>query len=105
MVFLRAAAARPDRIHTTFRAVRDGRVTLCLGTDLLTEVRDVLNRDAVRAKFPSLTVEAVEVFIASVLAQGKMFDSVPQAFNWPEHPDDNHLFDLGIYAKAKYLVT
>ncbi|MGA2233605.1 MAG: hypothetical protein ABSH22_22080 [Tepidisphaeraceae bacterium] len=39
----------------------------------------------------------------SVLAT--MFNDVPQAYTWPQHPDDDHLFNLALHAKARYLVT
>jgi predicted nucleic acid-binding protein len=103
MVFFQAAS-RPDRTHTTFRAVQDKRVTLALSPELLAEIQDVLNRDSVRAKFPTLTSEAVQIFIDDVLARGVMYDRVPHAFSWPQHPDDDHLFNLAIHAKARFLV-
>ena len=93
MVFLQAAA-RPERTHASFRAVLDDRVKLHLSPELLAEVQDVLNRDTIRAKFPALTPQVVNMFIAEVLAHGTMLDPVPHSFNWQQHPDDNHLFDL-----------
>jgi predicted nucleic acid-binding protein len=104
MVFFQAAS-RPDRTRATFRAIHEGRVMLALSPKLLAEIQDVLNRDGVRSKFPALTPKAVEVFIADVLARSRMFDDVPYAFNWPQHPDDDHVFNLAIHAKVKYLVT
>jgi putative PIN family toxin of toxin-antitoxin system len=104
MVFFQAAS-RPDRTRATFRAIREKRVTLILSPELLAEIQDVLNRDNMRAKFPALTSDAVKVFIDDVLAHCTMFETVARAFNWPQHPDDDHLFDLAICSKAKYLVT
>jgi predicted nucleic acid-binding protein len=104
MIFFQAAS-RADRAHATFRAINDGRVTLCLSPALVAEIQDVLNRDSLRAKFPTLTPDAVSIFITDTLAHGTMFDPVPRAFTWPQHLDDDHLFNLAIHAKAKYLVT
>jgi putative PIN family toxin of toxin-antitoxin system len=104
MVFFQAAS-RPDRMHATFRAINDNRLTLVLSRDLLAEIQGVLNRDSVRLKFPALTAERVKAFIADVLARCKMFENVPLAFTWPQHPDDDHVFNLAIESKAKYLVT
>lgn len=104
MVFFQAAS-RPDRTRATFRAIQEGRVTLILSPELFAEIQDVLNRDRVRAKFPALTPDAVEVFIADMLARCTMFDIVPRVFTWSDHPDDDHLFNLAIHAKVKYLVT
>ena len=76
-----------------------------LSSALLAESQDVLNRDSVRRKFPALTPDAVKIFIADVLDQSKMSSAVPNVFKWPQHPDDDHLFDLAIHSKARYLVT
>jgi predicted nucleic acid-binding protein len=40
-----------------------------------------------------------------VNAEATFFSAVPNAFTWPQHPDDDHLFNLAFHAKAKYLVT
>jgi putative PIN family toxin of toxin-antitoxin system len=104
MLFLQAAA-RPQRVHATIQAVRDGRVTLCLSRELLAEVADVLNRDAIRQRFPGLTNEAVNAFIADMLLTGVLYDPVPRVFTLPRHPDDDHIFNLAIHARADYLLT
>jgi putative PIN family toxin of toxin-antitoxin system len=104
MVFLQNAAV-PGRTHATFRAVKDGTVTLCLSVDLITEVRDVLNREGIRRKFPALTATAIEGFVADVLVRARLFEPVLSAFSWTRHPDDDHLFNLVIAAKADRLVT
>ena len=104
MLFLQAAS-RPDRVHASFQAIRDNRVKLCLSPELLEEVRDVLARPEQQARFPALTTEAVDAFLTEALSAAEMFDEIPSAFNWPEHPDDDHIFNLAIRANAKYLVT
>jgi putative PIN family toxin of toxin-antitoxin system len=104
MVFLQAAT-RPDRTHATFQLIKDGRATLCVSPALLLDVEGVLKRDNVRAKFPALTSEAVTAFITEVLTQSTMFDPIPFVFTWPHHPDDDHLFNLAIHARAGFLVT
>jgi putative PIN family toxin of toxin-antitoxin system len=104
MLFLQAAV-QPVRVHRTFQAIQEGLVTLCLSAELLAEVHDVLNREKVRQRFPALTPEAVDAFIADTAAMAKMFDPVPNLFNWPTDPDDDHIFNLAILAQAEYLVT
>jgi predicted nucleic acid-binding protein len=32
-------------------------------------------------------------------------NDVPAVFTWPQHPDDDHLFNLAIACKAELLVT
>lgn len=104
MVFLQAAI-HPGRQYATFTAVEDGRLELCVSADLMAEVRDVLTRPSLARKFSALTPERVALFLDKVNASATFVSGVPAAFNWPQHPDDNHLFDLAIHAKARYVVT
>ncbi len=76
-----------------------------MSAELLAEVRDVLSRPEYQARFPALTIERVEVFLAEMIARAANFDPVPNLFTWPQHPDDDHVFNLAIHAKAKRLVT
>ncbi len=104
MIFVQAAA-RPDRIHAPFRAILDGRVILCLSPGLVAEITDVLARPAVRARFPALTDRAAETFLADIQLRANKFDPLPVVFTWPQHPDDDHVFNLAIHAKSPRLVT
>jgi predicted nucleic acid-binding protein len=72
---------------------------------LLAEVEDVLSRESVRIQFPALTPDVAQAFVTDVRKRGILLDPVPFVFTWPLHPDDDHLFNLAIHAKAKYLVT
>lgn len=60
------AVARPARVRPLFDALERGRVTLCLSAEVLAEIRDVLSRPKLRQKFPALTDEAVDAFLASL---------------------------------------
>ncbi len=104
MVLLQAAI-HPERRYTTIEAVEDKRLTLCTSPELVAEVRDVMTRPSLAAKFPALTPERVAHFLDNVNAVATSFSEVSDAFTWPQHPDDDHLFNLAIHAKAKYLVT
>jgi putative PIN family toxin of toxin-antitoxin system len=104
MVFLQAAI-QPGRRYASFEAVEDKRLNLCTSAELLAEVGDVLTRPALARRFPALTPERVARFLDNVNAVATYFSNVPQAFTWPQHPDDDHVFNLAICAKAKYLVT
>ena len=103
MIFVQAA--QPNRVDRTLRLVREGKVTLCTSPDLLAEVLDVLSRPSTTVKLPSLTPAIVDAFMSEINRTAVRYDSVPPAFTWPRHPDDDHLFDLAIAADADYLVT
>jgi putative PIN family toxin of toxin-antitoxin system len=104
MVFLQAAI-NPGRRYATFEAVEDKRLELCTSAELMGEVRDVLTRPSLARRFPALTVERVAQFLDGVNAVATSFSQVPRVFHWPQHPDDDHVFNLAVCAKAKYLVT
>ena len=104
MVFLQSAV-RTDRTHATMRAARDGRVTLCISAALIAELRDVLSRAPMIAKFPALTPQRLADFLEEITLIATHIDLVPKTFTWPHHPGDDHVFNLAIAAQAQHLVT
>lgn len=104
MVFLQAAI-QPHRRYLTIEAVEDKRLILCMSDPLLEEIQDVLTRSSMVAKFPALTGQRVGRLMNQITALSRRFAAVPKKFNWPQHPDDDHLFDLAIESRASYLVT
>jgi putative PIN family toxin of toxin-antitoxin system len=105
MVFLQWAALPEGRHHGTIRALFDGTVELFMSQALLDEVRDVLSRPDVMARSPNLTPERLKQVLAATLEMAHWVADVPAAFTWPQHPDDDHLFNLAIACKAELLVT
>lgn len=87
------------------QALYQGKITLCLSQALLNEIKDVLSRPEVLAHAPSLTDSRLTQFLESVLRLSEWITDVPNAFSFSQHPDDDHLFNLAIAAKAELLVT
>src|ERR1700710_1538902 len=104
MVILQAAI-NPDRRYASIEAIEDGRLILCTSPELIAEVHEVLTRPLLAAKFPALTPERVALFLQNMNMLARAFNAVPNLFTWPQHPDDDHLFNLAIHAKADYLIT
>jgi putative PIN family toxin of toxin-antitoxin system len=104
MVFLQIVTV-PNRTHATLQAIRNGAATLCLSLALVAEMRDVLSRQKIRVGFPALTPQVVEDFVAEMLSLATLFDPVANVFTWLHHPDDDHIFNLAVEAKADFLVT
>ncbi len=105
MVFFQWVILPEGRLHGTARAVMEGAVCLCISRDLMAEVEDLLTRPAIRAKWNSLTPDHVEQFLGQIVQHAEVISPVPSAFHWAEHPDDDHLFNLAIAARADALVT
>jgi putative PIN family toxin of toxin-antitoxin system len=104
MIFLQAAA-RVGRLHATMQLLHDGLVTLFVSPDVIAELRDVLARPEVTAKFPALAPQHVELFLTDVLARAKMVMAVPSVFSLPRDKKDEPYLNLAIEAKVRYLVT
>jgi putative PIN family toxin of toxin-antitoxin system len=105
-VILLQAAGRPNGpAGACLQAVRDGRLELFLTPDILAEVRDVLTRPKTLRKFPALTPEAVDVFLADLAGHATMLASVPKVFSLPRDPKDEPYIDLAAAAQARYLVS
>jgi putative PIN family toxin of toxin-antitoxin system len=105
MVFFQWAALPEGRQHGTLQAVLNGDIHLCLSPDALAEISDLITRPAIQARSPNLVKERVEQFLKQLVERAEMFPAVPTSFTWPQHPDDDHLFNLAIHARVKYLVT
>jgi predicted nucleic acid-binding protein len=56
-------------------------------------------------KFSTLTLERVSGFLDKVNLLATSFANLSNTFTLPQHPNDDHLFNLAIHAKAQYLVT
>ena len=104
MLFFRAAA-RPRLARPHFDFVHDGRVTLCLSPDVLAEIRDVLTRPKLVARFPALTKQAVDAFLADHLRMATWIGNVPEQYIVVRDPDDSKYINLAITAGAPYVVT
>ncbi len=80
-------------------------MTLCFSPDTLAEIRNVLTRPKLRAKYPSLTVEAVDAFLAQHLQTSKWVTDVPEHYVLERDPKDSKYLNLAISAGANYVVT
>jgi putative PIN family toxin of toxin-antitoxin system len=104
-MILLQAAARPGRVHGTMRLVQEGQVTLCVSLEIVAELRDVMTRPEVQAKFPALTSEHVDTFLRDMLCHAQIVQNVPAAFPLPRDKKDEPYVNLAIAAQARYLVT
>ena len=104
VVLLQAAVSRGPAFALLTLA-EAGRLELLLSDDILSEVRDVLLRTEVQQRFPILSVEFVEAFIARIRQLGTLVDPVPSRFKFQRDPDDEPYLNLAAQGGAKYLVT
>ena len=106
MVFLQGAGRPASPSRACFHLVDEGQIDLCLSSDILAEVRDVLTRPKTLRQFPLLSPEWVETFLQN--AEHKaivVLTEVPKAFRLERDPKDEPYLDLAVAARARYLVS
>src|SRR5688572_20920385 len=104
MLFFRAAS-RPHRVQPLFELVDNGRVTICLSTDVLAEIRDVLTRPRLLTKYPTLTRQAVDNFLAHYARLANWTENVPEHYVLIRDPKDSKYLNLAIETNTPYVVT
>jgi putative PIN family toxin of toxin-antitoxin system len=105
MVFLQAAARSSGPAAACLQAVRDGKIELVISAEILAEIRDVLTRPRTARKFPSLTVEAVDLFVQDIESLAVSVSDVPLAMVLERDPKDEPYLNLAIASSAAYLTT
>ncbi len=88
MVFLQAAARSSGPAAACLHAVREGKVELVISSEIIAEIRDVLTRPRTARKFPTLTVEAVDLYVKDVESLAVSFSDVPVAMVLERDPKD-----------------
>ncbi len=105
LLFLQGAACSEGPAAACLRLAETGHVDLCLSSDVLAEVRDVLARSKLRRKFPALTDETVTAFLTRVSRFARLVPDVPRAAPLPRDHKDEKFLDLAVATGATYLVS
>lgn len=105
VVFLQGVGRRGNAARKCLELVDDGTVQLCLSSDVLAEIEDVLHRPEILHKFPLIVSEDSQNLLLATRNKGMLFGNVSHAFALPRDPDDEPYTDLAIAAEAKFLVT
>ncbi len=105
VIFLQASINETNVASSFLRRVEAGELTLCISRQLILEIREVLTRDEIRAKNSRLSNHELEDFIQGIEANSQFIDPLPTHFRYPRDPDDEHVLNLAIEAKANVLVS
>ena len=105
VVFLQGLIRSSGPAVTCIERFEQGRFSLVVSQEVLSELRDVLSRPKLRESFPLLTDAKVDLLIELLLSKGKFVASVPKRWELPRDPDDEPYINLAIEAGAQYLVT
>ncbi len=105
MVFLQSAINDRGPAFACLELVESNRVQLYISAPILSEVRDVLTRPEIQAKFPHLTPERVDIFIQKIAAIAVAVTEITNAGISLRDPDDLPYVNLAITAGAAYIVS
>ena len=101
MVFLQAVANPSGPSGACFARVRSGALALITSPQTVAELRGLLARPNIRKKFPHLTDEAAEKFIAEIERISTSVENVPRAFEYPRDPKDEPYVNLAIIVEFR----
>jgi putative PIN family toxin of toxin-antitoxin system len=105
MIFLQAATNDRGPAFACLQLVESNQVALYLSPEILEELRDVLNREELRKKFPHLTPERAGLFLQKLTSVAVLLSGVPEAGIALRDPKDAPYLNLGIAANASYIVS
>jgi putative PIN family toxin of toxin-antitoxin system len=98
MVFLQGAARRESPAGACLLLVELEAIELYLSKEILAEVQDVLTRPRVRQRFPALTSQLIEKFLAALGRRATIIPEVPRVFVYEWDPKDEPYVNLAIAA-------
>ena len=105
MIFVQAAANENSPAARIFDLLDEGKITLYVSKMILAEVRYVLNRPELRAKFRTLTDVTVEALFERLGSKAILIKQIPQRFVYPRDPKDEPYVNLALAAGATYIVS
>jgi len=104
-ILLQAVARKAGPAGACLRLAEEGFVQLHLSEEILAELSGVLQRPAIRSRYPELTDEIVEDFLEALRSTAEITGDVPQRFSYPRDIDDEPYLNLAIETEANYLVS
>lgn len=105
MLYLQASARFTSPANKCFDLVKNKTVKLYLSAETLAEIEDVFTRPKFRNRFPALTDEMIETFLAGVKNKAEILKDTPPHFQLERDPKDEKYINLAIEADAEYIVS
>src|SRR5438132_12869239 len=105
MVFLQAATNDRGPAFACLALVEANEVALYVTPAILAEVRDVLARPKIQAKFPHLTPNRVDIFLLKIATLATVVNDVPDAGLVIRDPNDLPYLTLTIARTVQTIAT
>ncbi|MDQ3181710.1 MAG: putative toxin-antitoxin system toxin component, PIN family [Acidobacteriota bacterium] len=87
------------------KLVDEGLIELYVSREILSEVRDVLTRPELQAKFPNATPETVKAFLEDLQGRAVFVRSVGKHFELMRDKKDEPYLNLAFDIKADYIIS
>lgn len=105
MIFLQSATNDRGPAFGCLSLVEANEVELFITPGILAEIRDVLTRPKIQAKFPQLTSDIVDAFLQKIVALATLVGESPEAGIAIRDQDDLPYLNLALATNADYLVS
>lgn len=105
MVVLQAAIRGSGPAGECLRLGLEGSVAMLVSLDTFTELRDVLNRPAIRSKFRVLTPSVIDSLLQNYFLACRLVDPVPPLVTLERDRKDEPYLNLAIAGRATHLIT
>lgn len=104
-IYLQAFVSDKGTAAKCKKLADEGLIEMFVSRDILNEVKDVLNRPELQAKFPHTTPEAVDAFLKNIVENTTFVRSVGKHFELPRDKKDEPYLNLAFEIQANYIVS
>ncbi len=87
------------------RLMERNEITLHSSRATLREFRRIVGYRRIRERYPQLTRDSVDEFLAWLLYRGELVKRVPRAIRYPRDPADEPFLDLAVAVSADFLLS
>ena len=105
VIFLQSLISEAGPAARCVELFEDGKFSIALSRETLSEIREVLSRSGLRKRYPRLTDERVDRLINVLLHRGKLILQIKRHYEYPRDPYDEAYLNLAIEARASFLIT
>ena len=105
VVFIQSLISEAGPATRCVELFEQGKFSIAVSRDILSEIREVLSRSSLRQSYPRLTDERVDQLIEVLLYRGKFFRQIRSHYEYPRDPHDEAYLNLAIEARAEFLIT
>jgi len=105
MVFLQGLISESAAAVNCFELFENGIVELFVSEEVLTEIRDVITRPKLQAKYSRLTDERAEKLVEVLRTKATLIKNVPSVFNYARDPKDEKYINLAVAADAEFIIS